>query len=319
MRRAFVVSFALLSGAWSACGGGDAAEQPPSAIDQFVMRYAEATCGIMGDCCRTGGFDYELERCKYATGAVLHDSIYQALATLKVHFDPAAAERCLTARVELYRSCMGDGKAELAACDAILAGELPVGSSCLAPFECARGRDTTVTCEPEAPNAMKGHCAIVGPPTPPPPVGKAGDACSATCRATASDGCTSVGGAASAAVCLVADGLVCDGASHVCVAVPQMGEPCSTFCATGSYCDAGGHCQPQTADGSCSGSTDACVDTSICACGEASCDPSKFVCISRGATGSQCLKDNQCLSSYCYRGFCRVKTPVSEDLCDGNL
>jgi hypothetical protein len=320
MRRAALLSAALLSCAWLACGGGDKVpDQPPSEADQFATRYAEATCSVMGDCCKTGGFGYDSAGCKDVTSYVLGQSIHRAEATLKVHFDLAAAERCLTARVELYKSCKGDGKVELAACNAMLVGDLPVGSPCSSPLECAAAPDITVTCAPDAPSSMKGHCAVVPPTMPPPPVGKSGDACSTTCRTNASDACTNLDGVASAAACLIADGLVCDGASHVCVAVPQIGDACASFCATGAYCDPGGHCQAKTADGSCAGATDACTDVSICACGEASCDPSKFVCVPRGGTSAQCLNDTQCLSAFCYHGFCRVKTPVSEDLCEGLL
>jgi hypothetical protein len=322
MKRLAFASLVLLSAAWlGSCGDGSAIPaQPPSPIDEFATSYADATCSAMGDCCRTGGYEYTVERCKWATGAVLSESIYSALATLKVHFDKAAAEKCTTARVELYKSCMGDGKAELALCDAMLVGEVPVGSSCNSPFECMQPPGMVATCVPEPPSMTKGHCAIVPPPPDPPVVGKSGDACSVTCRASPTDGCTTVDGAPSAAACLVADGLVCDTATYVCAAVPAVGDACSKFCATDAYCDAAGKCQAKTADGPCPGSVDACLDTSICSCSEPTCDPTQFVCVARGAVGAQCKNDNQCMSGFCYqKGFCRVKTPVSADLCDGTL
>jgi hypothetical protein len=128
-----------------------------------------------------------------------------------------------------------------------------------------------------------------------------------------------VAGAPSAAACLLSDGLVCDGTSLVCGAVPQVGDACSPFCATSAYCDASGHCQAKTADASCTDTADACVDTSICACGESSCDPAKKVCVARGGLKAQCLKDEQCMSAFCYQGFCHVKTPVSATLCYGDF
>jgi len=295
-------------------------DQPPSPIDDFASRYAEATCNAMPACCKTGDYDYDADSCKYATTSAMAQSIYGALATLKVHFDQAAAEHCLKVRVDLYSSCMGDGKAELAACNAILVGEVPVGSSCNSPLECASVPDMTVTCVPEAANSTKGHCAVVPPPPVPPPVGASGDACSATCRASTTDGCTNVDGAPAAAACLVSDGLVCDAMSHLCAAVPQVGDACGPFCATGAYCDAMGQCQAKTADGPCASGPDACVDTSICACGEASCDPTKRLCVARGGPKAQCLNDGQCLlTAICFHGFCHANTPVSAALCIGDL
>jgi hypothetical protein len=322
MKRLVLASLALLSNAWlAACGGGDTiSEQPPSPIDEFAQRYADATCGVMTDCCKTGGFGYYADRCKFATSTVLAESIYTALATLKVHFDKDAAEQCLSARVELYRTCMGDGKAELDKCNAMLVGEVPMGSSCNSKFECMQPSGMVVTCVPDAPNSMKGHCAVVPPAPDPPTVGKSGDACSATCRSSVTDGCTTVDGAPSASACLVADGLVCDTATLLCAAVPMVGEACTSFCATGAYCDAAGKCQPKTADGPCPGNVDACVDASICACGEATCDPSKFMCVARGPVGAQCKSDKQCTSGFCYQNtFCRTRTPVSQALCEGDL
>jgi hypothetical protein len=311
------LSIALLPCTWfAACGNGNTVpEQPPSAIDDFASRYAEATCNAMPDCCKTGEFDYDADRCKTATAVVMSGSIYNALATLKVHFDQAAAENCLAVRVELYRSCKGDGQAELAACNAILAGEVPVGSPCSSVFECTKVSDMTVTCAPDAMGSTKSHCAAM----PPTPVGKSGDACSATCRTSPTDGCTTIDGAPSAAACLVADGLMCDPALHTCAAAPQIGETCDPFCVAGAYCDASKRCQAKTADGSCTDTPDACVDASICACGEATCDPAKKVCVGRGGPKAQCLTDAQCSSSLCVGGFCRVKTPVSQALCEGDL
>jgi hypothetical protein len=319
LRRDFF-SIAVLASALAACGGGGTVpDQPPSPIDDFATRYADATCSAMLDCCKTAAFDYDVDACKFASAAHMSDGIYQAIATMKVHFDKAAAERCLTMRVDLYHACKGDGQAEAAACQAILVGEVPVGSPCISTQECAAVPDMVVTCAPDGPNTMKGHCGAA-PPTPVPPVGKSGDACSATCLTSPTEGCANVDGAPSAAVCVVSDGLVCDGMSLLCGAVPQIGEACTKFCATGAYCDASGHCQAKTADGPCAAKLDACVDTSICACGDSTCsDPAKMMCVSRGGLKAQCLNDAQCLSAFCYHGFCHVKTPVTEALCYGDL
>jgi hypothetical protein len=321
MKRTLFVSFALLGSTWLAsCGSGNTVpEQPPSPVDDFATRYAQATCKAMEDCCKTGSFTYDEAYCEYATGGTMSQSIYGAQATLKVHFDQAAAEKCLTMRVALYKSCMGDGAAELAACNAILAGEVPVGSSCTSPFECAPADGMRVTCTPDAPNTTKGHCTVVPPPPDPLPVGKSGDACSATCLTSPTDGCKIVDGAPSATACLVSDGFICDGTTHVCAPVPQIGDACSPFCVTGAYCGVDGHCQAKTADGSCAAGDEACTDTSICACADNSCVPAQKFCVARGGTGAQCANDNQCLSGFCYHGFCRVKTPVSQALCDGEL
>src|SRR4051794_15968488 len=168
---------------------------------------------------------------------------------------------------------------------AMLGGEVRVGSPCMSPMECRQPRGAAVPCTPEAPNTTKGHCTLVPPPPAPPVIGKSGDACSTTCRTSATDGCAAVEGLPTGGACLLADGLVCDAATHVCVAVPQVGEPCAPACAIDGYCDAQGKCQTKTADGSCAGALDACTDASLCACGEATCDPSKFVCVPRGVVG----------------------------------
>src|SRR5205823_15129970 len=173
------------------------------------------------------------------------------------------------------------------------------------------------TSVPDVVGMPKGHCAVV-PPTMPPSTAKLGEACRTTCRASTDDGCVDVAGAMRTAICLVADGLVCDAMTRLCVAVPQIREACSGVCATGAYCDTTGQCQAKTADGSCVGAPDACADTSYCACGEATCDPTKLHCVTRGPVKAQCVSNTQCMSSYCYQGFCRVKTPVSAALCEGD-
>jgi hypothetical protein len=280
MKRLVLLAVALSCGWVLACGGGAVPEQPPSAIDDFATRYGEATCDAMPDCCKAAGFAFDTDPCKDAAASHMSQSLYLALATLKVHFDQAAAEHCLMVRVDLYRSCMGDGAAEVAACNAVLVGEVPVGSSCASTLECTAVPGMVVSCVPDAANSTKSRCTAA-PPVPVPPVGKSGDVCSTTCPSAPTAGCTSVAGAPSASACLVTDGLICDGASRACSAVPQIGEACAQFCASGAYCDASSQCSAQV------------------------------------ALGAPCSTDAECSSSYCAQGSCHTKTPVSAALCDG--
>jgi hypothetical protein len=314
------LAFALATGATLAsCGNASTDDTAPVDVQDFAGRYAHATCSAMGNCCEKGGFNYDPVDCEVAATSRTEDHVAQTLTSLRVQFDANAGNGCITAAVDVIRACNGDLSAAQAACNAVFVGQVPLGASCQSTLECARGSNMgAATCVPDAPGATSGHCALAPPPTPPTTVAQAGAACTTTCRTNPSDGCVDLQGLTRAAACLTADSLVCDPSSHVCVAAPAIGQACAGFCASDAYCDATGQCQPRTPDGSCAAGSDVCTDASSCDCSEPTCDPAKKMCEPRRPNLSTCNADSQCLSAYCYEGFCRLHTPVNADVCEGN-
>ncbi len=249
----------LLVALVAGCGGGSGAAPVPFAT--LANQLADAWCDNIGGCCQAASIAFNVASCKQAVLATLNPGLAQE-NNQNIHYDSAAAGRCVAAYGSTAQSCKDDGSVDTA-CQGVFSGVLPAGAACTISDECASPTNADAYCAGgDSTNASaQGVCTVE---TFAGVHGKLGQACQGSCGA---DGdCTSNGQAGTVPVtmttsCFTADGLQCDAATQTCQALIVLGRACSgEDCVAGAVCINGACSMPQ-ADGA------VCAGDSECASG----------------------------------------------------
>jgi hypothetical protein len=226
-------------------------------------------------------------------------------------FDAVRARECLEAvraesRVVGY---CGRGP-EGVACAGVFkdVGARAPGASCRTTSECANAVDAEGVCVASGAGA---RCRQVRR-------GKEGDACVGT-RALGSTVVPEPPPAEGAALCFVADGLLCDPATTKCVRRGAVGAACTDApgaCVDAAFCSAGKACTARVAKGGKCSVPDACAAGSVCSGG------ADGTCVAVLGEGGACIRGDECdpaASLVCDRNVtkCIPDTTVYERTCSG--
>jgi hypothetical protein len=261
--------------------------------DHFAAEYAQALCTSLQPCCAENGVGYSYTACAAGWQAAVNGILFGPDAT--GNYDTTVATSCIAqVRAAQGASCQpgpGTLSAARATCEAIFAGEVPLGSPCTSETQCAQMDGSVIT------------CAIVP-----------GDA----------------GGGGGSELPLAAPGVTVQGGLNVslqnvpvCVQLPASdagatAPPCTSdttahtdTCAAGTYCDPTKNtCLPTNAVG---GLCDSVV--------LGSCQPGNYcvatpgmatgTCAAAGPIGSPCTAAAMCDSTgTCVSGACvAIKKP----------
>jgi hypothetical protein len=282
-------------------GGGTA---PPIAASDFPARFADGLCGSMAGCCSSNGYSHDYATCRASLEAQM-TSLLRLREDQEVRFDSVAGGACVEEYARALEECEPLTGNE--SCERLFVGLVEPGGRCQSSVECADGEgadqgyceDGVCTVESSAGDARLA----------------AGDTCSWTCTESGSGSSCSglpsatTGGGGS---CYTNDGLTCDPASQVCVAVPRLGEACTTGsgCEEGAFCE-GSTCVPQRTTGPCP-TPQACAPSAYC-------DFEARECVPRLPDGDACQSSDQCLVGHCREGVCRPRIPVDAGICVGLL
>jgi hypothetical protein len=111
--------------------------------------------------------------------------------------------------------------------------------------------------------------------------------------------------------CYSDEGLFCSNVTHVCEALPRLGESCpQNLCERDTYCGFR-TCLAATTTGPCD-SRDECTHTSNCNVDTHTCEP-------RQANGAACDTMDECLSASCVGDVCRDWSVATPARCAGAL
>lgn len=274
----------------AACSGkssqGNAA---PVSLSDAPASMVAAFCAGYGNCCASKGFAFNATVCDANTsGQVSPATICPAPGV----YDPQAAGNCIAELQATLSTCSSSGSAT-SACDHMCNGNVAPGAACQRYSDCAQPANGTVSCTLADASSTTTVCVVRTR-------GKAGDACSETCTATADGnglGCSmnvTAGTASpptSGANCYTNDGLYCT-SSYVCQPLVAVGSSCGNgdICVNGAYCNfTTTQCAAKIAVGaSCSGAA-SCVDSAYCTTAQ--------ICASKKAAGAACQNYDECISS----------------------
>lgn len=282
----------------------------PVAKSDFASKLAEAHCGSIAGCCRSGGFAFEEEACLGSARAQFSAWVDEETSKPNRSFDEAAAGRCIAGWRAMNTACDDRALAEAAndACGGVIPGVLALGAACTSSSECAAGPGEEVDCD-------EGKCALSDSPSSL-PRGAEGAACIGSCEGEPGHGysCThrpDVQGA----LCWSSDGVYCSGETDQCEPLAAVGQACSLGSSSG-VCVIGARCQDgvcvATANGdACSGSSD-----NTCPAGS-TCDSASKTCQPRKANGEACNEDYACASLECRNSRCVDYTVASGPTCAG--
>jgi hypothetical protein len=191
-----------------------------------------AFCAAARTCCAQQSDPVMLDDCESGFGA--KDQTSQSLARGTVAIDPADLAKCLAAYQAAATSC--EENPVLEACAGIVQGKVAAGGACTLGVECAGSGPKA--CLVTGGQDSLGVCKAT-------PGGKAGDACSLTCRPN--ELCTfTVYGASDSPLtpCLESDGLFCnyDMVPAKCQPLHAVGAQCQQDdeCGFLAYCDSSG-------------------------------------------------------------------------------
>lgn len=205
-------------------GGGANVSTP-----EMLVPTVTAFCAAARACCAQQSDPVMLDDCESGFGA--RDQTSQALTRGTVSIDATDLAKCLAAYQAAATSC--EENSVLDACAGIVKGKVAEGGACTLGVECA-GSGPKV-CLVTGGQNTPGVCKSV-------PGGKAGDACSLTCRPN--EVCTfTVYGVSGSPVtpCLDSDGLFCDyqALPSKCQPIHALGSACQQDdeCGFSAYCD----------------------------------------------------------------------------------
>jgi hypothetical protein len=182
----------------------------------------KAFCAAARACCVNQPDPVTLDDCE--SGFAKRDQTSQSLARGTVAIDAADLAKCLAAYQAAATACQENSV--LAACAGIVHGKVSEGSPCTLGVECA-GAGPKVCLVTGGQDSL-GVCKAT-------PGGKAGDACSLTCRPNESCIFTVSGVSDSPLTpCLESDGVFCD--------TNAQPSKCQTIYALGAHCDRDDQC-----------------------------------------------------------------------------
>jgi len=198
---------------------------------EALMPTVTAFCAAARACCANSPDPVMLTDCESGYGS--KSQTVKSLMSGAVTIDAAGLAKCLAAYQAAATSC--EENSVLDACNGIVQGTRAEGQSCASGAECAGAQASA--CLITETNGTTGVCKKV-------PRGKAGDACSVTCRPN--DSCVfTVYGAADSPLtpCFESDGLYCaQSATAQCQAILATNANCESDeqCGSQGYCDSGG-------------------------------------------------------------------------------
>jgi len=220
-------------GSTSSSGGSTADPQGscgltggPTAAD-FASRIATSFCDTLAPCCATAGLPFDRGACQKYIGSDFKGELSRVGSGLA--FDCAAGQRCLDEIASAIQGCSAFDKAQLAACNHLTVGTLPVGAPCSDWKTCAAPLDTFADCQQSA--SGSGNCTL----EPGSARGKLGEACGASCDPYGQYTIDSADPPPIVA-CFRSDGLYCS-AGH-CAPIAPLGGACTSDvgCTPGVLC-----------------------------------------------------------------------------------
>ena len=265
-------------------------ESAPAHDDKFASACAHAICDGFDACCTAAGKTEDHDACVATVGAFFASRIDEAEARGAV-VDWAKMPACLDAMRASALACADaslDGYVAIwkfnAACSGAVQGPVAPGGTCRSGFDCQQIPGAQTQCDAAPGGAVCQRQFAVG----------LGERC---------DGFAS--GAPELHTCDPKLELVCESASHTCVARPKAGEKCLTSYIPG--CDAADRCLK---DGTCGprlGVGAACTRAEDCAPGTG-CDATKH-CLALAKLGEPCATSDECASAACVGGRCSSHSP----------
>jgi hypothetical protein len=273
MRRGFRHLVVLLlvgcsgNGTSASPGGGDGG----ASLDALRAAF----CKAARSCCAAAGSPPEpLATCESELDRQI--PLFASVVKGTIVVDEVKLRACIARIDEQSRTCQGPEDV----CVEAFSPTLSEGASCDLADECKEPNGQPIACVKILATADSGPtpgvCRLI-------PIGKGGDACAASCPQGKDCSATITGPAGTASVltiCREDDGLYCDSSRH-CAPLLADGAPCTTGCASTSFCSA--VCTPRKSEGS------ACASFAECraglACASAKCVPPVF------ATAKLCRGD----------------------------
>lgn len=242
LRSVFVVGL-LAFGATTACGD----DEERDLEGEYVAALANALCEAHARCCMNVPecrIRMRVER--YERGAVTYDR--------------RAGAQCLENIRRAYSDCTLDAQEfedVYTTCKRAMTGHRQLGEECSSTVECAYDGPFPVECEkPAGSDPATAPQTCMSANTWRPGRGKLGDPCGFSCDDRPKDSgpwvdCLLVGGDTLPG-CYASDQLHCGGDpfAPTCQPLPAAGEPCFTFCESGSYCNEDVlECEPKLPEG----------------------------------------------------------------------
>ncbi len=280
-------------------------------LDQLPQRFSSALCDALEPCCKTDQIAYSSSKCKQEATREFTDLVTSNTA-IGAAYDPSAAGECLNSMLASLKSCVaiGDGPTS-PACQRLFFASFPKGAYCLSDEECA-----SHNCEFGGVELSgRGLCSAFSASSDAP--AQLDEPCDGECFA-GNDSCPySVDGVG--AYCHASDGLFCATDSQTCIALPAIGDDCSSLpCVTGAYCNADGVCKPRHASGPCIDNIDqACSSDSYCnapgitAAGE---------CVAKKPDGYACTTNEECKNDKCnLQMICGPGDAATRVTCSGDF
>ena len=280
--------------------------------DHFAAEYAQALCTSLQPCCAENGVGYDYTACAEGWQAAVNTILYGPNAT--GNYDTTVATTC----VAQVRAAQGAGcqpgpgtlSAARATCQAIFAGEVPVGSPCTSATQCAQMDGSVVTCAVVPGDAGAGGgselpleapavslqgltvslenvpvCVVL------PPSDAGASATPPPCTSNAAAGTDTCGDT----------GSYCDPTQKTCLPLAGVGGLCDPVvvgsCQPGNYCVASGMAMGTCAAAGPIGSP--CPAAARCD-SSGTCDVSGTqTCLAIEKPGQPCASDSQCSVGVC--------------------
>jgi hypothetical protein len=327
-----VVVTALLGAATGQAGCNN--QLPYVSEDHFAAEYAQALCTSLQPCCSQNGVTFNYSSCAAGWEAYVNNVLFGPNAT--GNYDTTVATNCINqVRAAVGASCQpgGGGLPDArATCQAIFAGEVPLGAPCTSAAQCAQMDGSVVTCAVvpgDAGGGGGGQLPLDDPGVaiqglglgvslqntpvcvalPPPDGGATAPPCSSNATAGTS-------------TCSTA-GTYCDPTSKTCLPTNAVGGACDP--AVVSSCQPGNYCAPVA------GGPAACVAagpigspcTSSAMCDSTgTCDTAAtHTCIAILQPGTACTSNSQCSIGVCdpTANVCLKNSIATTATCNGNI
>lgn len=283
---------------------------------QFAAEYAAALCSSLQPCCSENAVQYDYASCQAGWQKAVENILYGPTST--GDYNPTTGTNC----VQLVRDAQGAGcqpvpgslSAARATCQAVFAGNIPVGGPCTTAADCAPMDGATLTCEVPAGGGEAGTgggelplfapgVALQGLTVNPEGVA----VCTVAAAAGGTPGASADGGGppctihADAGTDTCATGTYCDPKALTCMAYQAAGGGCDPAvvgsCQAGNYCAAaGGGAGACTAAGPIG---TPCTSSAMCdATGY--CDTTNtHACVAIGMPTAKCTSGVQCTIGVC--------------------
>ncbi len=269
------------TGGGNGLGGGAGGGSGGLTVEAYCPQLMDASAVIMACTYPSKATALELYARLYTC-----DDIARAVNAKTAAFDPVKAKACLDGMRAL--TCITSSQGSPEVCASVFTGTVAPGGACHLATECTPGSFCQVTGASGAP-VCPGRCVAYA---------KAGEAC----------------GGASGGYC--GRGTVCDIQSHVCLALPNIGEACTSLCNFGAYCGPDHRCTAQVTSGACpTGRECAAPTTCVYSAASPTCQPRVALGQACGGSTGVCDYGLRCdsVSRVCeaYRPLGAACTPPS--------